>query len=31
MEAMPLIVLDKIAYSNLKKYVWYSDLPDRTK
>ncbi len=29
MEAMPLIVLDKIAYSNLKKYVWYSDLPEQ--
>ncbi len=29
MSVAPLIVLDEIVYSDLKKYVWYSDSPEQ--
>lgn len=31
MKAVPLIILDKVVYSNLKKYIWYGDFPEQEK
>lgn len=31
MKAVPLIILDQVVYSNLKKYIWYSDFPEQKK